>query len=126
MHALRHAKARLKLLLILALCLRALVPDGYMPGQGKLLELCTLDGMRTVLVDPQTGDLLDHDPNDDAPACPWAAVFASAVLTEWGHATPFLPTASPKRPTHPQVWPSPALTIPPARAPPLSSHFQSA
>lgn len=120
MQSLRHAKARLQLLLILALCLRTLVPEGYMPGQGKLLELCTLDGMRTVLVDPQTGELLDHDPDHDAPACPWAAVFASAVLSEWKHPSHVPCPASPVSLKRSPRLASLALLLPPVRAPPLS------
>lgn len=126
MEAMRRVNPRLQLLLALALCLRALVPDGFMPGNGSLLELCTPEGMRTVLVDSQTGELLDADPDHDGPACPWTAVFASAVLSEWTHVVGALPDAAPAHLARRSTRPSLTRTLPPARAPPVSSFVQSA
>ena len=126
MEAMRRANPRLQLILALALCLRALVPDGFMPGHGSLLELCTPEGMRTVLVDSQTGELLDADPDHDGPACPWTAVFASAVLSEWAHVLGAPPLSAPIHHARSSTWLSLIRTLPPARAPPFSWFVQSA
>lgn len=116
----RQLQPQLLAFLALALLLRALVPAGFMPGHGTLLELCTLEGMRTVLVDPQTGELLDDDPPADSPDCPWAAVFVAAVLPQWPQAltSPFAEAPARLVSFGPRFFH--AYVRPPARAPPLS------
>lgn len=106
-------------MLLAALCVRALVPAGFMPAKGELVEFCTLHGARMVLVDPVTGELLAEDGQQSAPACPWsllltalAAPPAPALHSIRSHdATPVT------RLPHFQTG-RPSLALPPARAPP--------
>lgn len=115
-----HRHRQLFTLLAVALFLRTLVPAGFMPGHGTLLELCTLDGVRTVLVNPQTGELLDDDPHGDGPECPWSAVFAGAVLPQGPCVPNTLFGETPACLTDSAGRFPPAYARPPARAPPLS------
>jgi hypothetical protein len=109
--------------LLAALFVRGLVPEGFMPAQGELVEFCTLHGPRVMLTDPLTGELLDaEEGRQSAPPCPW-----SLLLTTL--ATPTLPAchvitgAAPR----PEVRPTQArstrasLALPPVRAPPSRS-----
>jgi hypothetical protein len=105
--------------LLAALFVRALVPDGFMPAQGELVELCTLHGPRMAMADPLTGELLEFDEEQTAPPCPFSLLLTAlaaptvgtlllgGTLAEAPLATPgTLPTARP------------SLALPPARAPP--------
>lgn len=107
-------------LLVLAICLRALVAPGLMPGEGVLLELCTADGLQKVLVDPESGEPLGDQHALDSD-CPWSLAFNSAVL----------PGAAALRLTHRPTSPSRGVRVdrllkqltielPPVRAPPES------
>ncbi len=109
----------LLLVLALSLCLRALVPAGFMPGQGNWLELCTADGMVAILVDSQTGEVLDpasHGGDD----CPWALVLLGELPPLWSSLQALQQSLSglaaavfdPPRPS--------SQTRPPVRAPPLT------
>jgi hypothetical protein len=106
-------------LLLAALCVRALVPQGFMPAQGELVELCTLHGTRTVMLDPLTGEFFEPDETQSAPPCPF-----SLLLTTL--ASPSIPTLhfGAVRPMAPAITAAPipaarpSLALPPARAPP--------
>lgn len=109
-------------ILLLALFLRALVPDGFMPAKGELVELCTLHGPRTVLADPATGELLqDEDQDDGATAtCPWSLLLSPLAASSFTSPTGALdkaPAAVPEIALPPISRPS--LIVPPARAPPI-------
>ena len=115
----------LLLTLTLSLCLRALVPAGFMPGQGNWLELCTANGMVAILVDSQTGQVLDplaHGSSSDE--CPWALVLRGELPPLWTGLQALQQSLSGLAAA---VFDPPRLSNqirPPVRAPPLtvSSH----
>lgn len=109
--------------LLAALFVRGLVPEGFMPAQGELVEFCTLHGPRVMLTDPLTGELLEAEEGEQsAPPCPW-----SLLLTTL--AAPSLPVfravigAAPRPQAHSMEAPSgrASLALPPARASPYLS-----
>lgn len=113
----------LLLALALSLGLRALVPAGFMPAQGNWLELCTANGMMAILVDSQTGELLDPEAHgqDD---CPWALVLLGELPPLWTSLQTLqqsLTGLAAARPEPPRLT---SQIRPPVRAPPLlfSSH----
>lgn len=78
---------------------------------GQPLVLCSVEGPRTVVVDPGTGQVQDQG---DAPSCPACLLPAAAIL-------PPAPTAPVAPVMAPAVVPAPqsaAVRLPPARAPP--------
>lgn len=111
-------------ILLAALFVRALVPAGFMPAQGELVELCTMHGARMVLTDPATGEILEQageNANSD-PACPWSlllSTLAGPALDGAGEAdppaTPFLPGRAYSLSIRS------AISLPPVRAPPSLS-----
>jgi len=105
--------------LLVALFVRALVPEGFMPAQGEMVELCTMHGPRMAFTDPATGELLETEEEHSAPPCPF-----SLILTTL--ATPSLPslhldtiagTAPLATPTSIPTGRA-SLALPQARAPP--------
>lgn len=111
----------LNAVLLLALFLRSLVPDGFMPAKGELVELCTMHGPRMVLADPATGELLQAEDGDDAStaACPWSLLLTSLAASSFPSPAGALdkaPAAAAEIALPPISRPS--LIIPPARAPP--------
>ncbi len=124
LHQLRHSDYRPGLaLLVLALCVRALVPEGFMPAKGELVELCTEHGLQRMLVDMRTGEFIsDEEESGATPACPWSLLLTSLAL-------PALPTAGlapapgPADPPRKALAPTTARSTPtpPARAPPRLS-----
>lgn len=106
-------------MLIAALFVRALVPEGFMPARGDLVEFCTMHGPRMVMVDPETGELRDADEEQSAPPCPWAMLLTAL-------AAPTLPfisldaglSAAPASASPPLPAGRSSLALPPARAPP--------
>ncbi len=106
--------------LLAALFVRALVPDGFMPAKGELVELCTMHGPRMVAADPATGELLQVEDETAQTTCPW-----SLLLTTL--ATPSYPPIAGSVDKGPAVAPEsqvaavarPSLVVPPARAPPV-------
>lgn len=111
----------LNAVLLLALFLRALVPDGFMPAKGELVELCTMHGPRMVLADPATGEVLQAEDENGAAtaACPWSLLLttlaAPSAISPTG-ALDKAPAAVPQIALPPISRPS--LIVPPARAPP--------
>lgn len=109
-------------ILLLALFLRALVPDGFMPAKGELVELCTLHGPRTVLADPETGELLRDEGQDEGTtaACPWSLLLSPLAASSITSPTSALDKAPADVPeiTLPPIS-RPSLIVPPARAPPV-------
>lgn len=119
-HPPRPAQSRLLIaLLLVALGMRALVPDGFMPANGELVELCTEHGLQRLLVDTGTGEILGEEDGTATSACPW-----SVMLTTL--APPALPAASGQLILTHETPPSSTLPqparerplLPPARAPP--------
>jgi hypothetical protein len=118
LRALRHTRTGI-VLLIAALCVRALVPEGFMPARGHLVELCTEHGLQRMLVDPATGEVLGQEEDTASPTCPWSLMLptlappappAAAMALFPGRETPSrsnLPVLVPDRPA-----------LPPVRAPP--------
>lgn len=108
--------------LLAALFVRALVPDGFMPAKGELVEFCTLHGARMVLADPDTGELLPEEQQTAQGTCPW-----SLLLTTL--ATPTPPADLRSLAVADAAAPGPAISrtgrasliLPPARAPPTLS-----
>jgi len=105
-----------------ALFVRALVPEGFMPSQGEMVELCTLHGPRMVMADPETGEILDTGEEQPAPPCPWSMMLSALA----GPSVPYLGLdAPPGAPPLPAPASAPldrsSLALPPARAPP-STH----
>lgn len=120
MHALRHPDRRLVIVLLLALSLRALIPAGFMPGGATLVELCTSDGMRSVLVDPVSGERVDDRPHAEDSECPWALVLVSAVLpSSASSALPPVPAGGQAMLADAHYHRNLQPGLPPARAPPF-------
>ncbi|AKS40587.1 hypothetical protein [Wenzhouxiangella marina] len=119
MHRLRRPRSLLTSLLVLSLCLRFLVPTGFMPGEGQLLELCTAGGLQTVRIDPQSGEILGDD-HESGPACPWTAVLGKLILpTTSVPSFAFFPQQAPARNGDRGTESLSPLGLPPARAPPI-------
>jgi hypothetical protein len=103
----RPAQSRLLVaLLLVALGLRALVPEGFMPAPGHLVELCTEHGLQRMLVDAQTGEVLGSEDDAAATTCPWSLLLTTLAV-----------------PTLPPAAQAPAVTreTPPGRALPPST-----
>lgn len=66
--------------LMLAVVARGLVPLDCMAEEGVRVDLCTLDGVRTVLIDPSTGELIDAPTSDHGQSCPWCSSTPAAAL----------------------------------------------
>ena len=106
-------------LLLVALGLRALVPDGFMPAQGELMELCTEHGLQQMRVDPQTGEVLGEQGDATANACPWSLLLTAIAPPALPPGTEVLVGNSAALPE--SRLPPPATQqalVPPARAPP--------
>jgi len=106
--------------LLVALFVRALVPVGFMPAQGEMVELCTMHGPVTVMTDPVTGELIETEDEHTAPPCPFSLILTTLAAPSF----PALhldtaPAAAPVAP--PESFPTArsSLALPPARAPPL-------
>ena len=106
-------------LLIAALCMRALVPEGFMPARGHLVELCTEHGLQRMLVDPASGEILDPEEDTASPPCPWSLMLPTlappvpaAVSPAW-----WVARETPPRSILPALVSDRPL-LPPARAPP--------
>jgi hypothetical protein len=98
---------------------RALVPEGFMPAQGELIELCTIHGPRTVMTDPVTGELVDPDEVQSAPPCPFSLLLSALALppNQALHVGTAIAVAQPPL-RHLLPTTRPSLALPPARAPP--------
>jgi hypothetical protein len=105
--------------LLAALFVRALVPDGFMPAQGELVELCTLHGPRLAMADPLTGDLLEIEEEQAAPPCPFSLLLTTLATPAIGTMAlgETLAEAPPAIPAIVATTRS-SLALPPARAPP--------
>lgn len=102
-----------------ALFVRALVPEGFMPSRGEMVELCTLHGPRMVMADPETGEILDPGEEQPAPPCPWSMMLSALAAPS----VPYLGFDAPpcEPPLAASPWTPPdrsSLALPPARAPP--------
>jgi hypothetical protein len=107
--------------LLVALFVRALVPAGFMPAQGELVELCSMHGPLMVRTDPLTGELLVAEDEELAPPCPFALILTALAASP--ASPPMLLQLVANLPTlHAQPGPAgrPSLALPPARAPPLA------
>jgi hypothetical protein len=108
--------------LLAALFLRALVPEGFMPAKGELVELCTLHGPVMVMTDPLTGELREAEDEHSAPPCPFALILGALA----GPTVPYLdldqaPGIAPDAAAPPAAAARASLALPQARAPPLLS-----
>ena len=118
----RRAWLSMRWLLAAALLARALIPDGFMPGAGQWVELCTAHG--TVMVQLEADwDLpvdTDQDHADPAPQqCPWSAYFcALQAVNFWPDAIIPLPSSTlpiiGRTSNHQRL----AVALPPLRGPP--------
>lgn len=105
--------------LLVALFLRALVPDGFMPAEGEMVELCTMHGPRMAMADPETGELIETEDGQSAPPCPFSLILTalaapSVPALHFETAPPTAQISTTKRlPTG-----RASLALPPARAPP--------
>ncbi|MGY6553920.1 MAG: DUF2946 family protein [Wenzhouxiangella sp.] len=111
--------ASLRWMLGVSLLIRALIPDGFMPGSGHWVELCTAHGTVMVQVD-LSDDRPDHaDDDPHAQACPWSAYFCGLDGSIFRYAlelpTPAnVPTLVGRTPFHQRL----ATALPPPRGPP--------
>ena len=74
--------AAIALLLACVLALKLLVPAGYMPAPGQLsIQLCTGEGVRTVLIDRDGQRIPDGQPHQasNAMPCAYAGLVAPIV-----------------------------------------------
>lgn len=106
-------------MLLAALFVRALVPEGFMPAQGEMVEFCTMHGSRMVMVDPVTGELLETEEQEATPPCPWAMLLTALAAPT----VPFIGVdaalaAAPNSASRPLPAGRSSLALPPARAPP--------
>jgi hypothetical protein len=105
--------------LLAALFVRALVPEGFMPSQGEMVELCTLHGARMVMADPETGEILETGEQQSAPPCPWSIMLSALAAPS----VPYLGVDAAPADAPLAISPSiprdrASLALPPARAPP--------
>lgn len=104
-----------------ALFVRALVPEGFMPSQGEMVELCTLHGPRMVMADPETGEILDTGEEQSAPPCPWSMMLSALAAPTVPYLGFDTPPRAPPLAAPPAAPPDPASPVlPPARAPPTA------
>ncbi|MFU8895731.1 MAG: hypothetical protein ACNA8J_05040 [Gammaproteobacteria bacterium] len=106
--------------LLAALFVRSLVPDGFMPAEGEMVELCTLHGPRTVMTDPATGEILEIEDEQAMPPCPWWLALSSLAALELpALRILFAATLPPQAPQLTLPVYRASLALPPARAPPV-------
>jgi hypothetical protein len=106
--------------LLAALFVRALVPDGFMPAKGELIELCTLHGPRTVVADPETGELIQVEDEAAQATCPWSLLLTTLATPSFLPPSTVLDKAPGALPESGLTRLSrPSLVVPPARAPPV-------
>lgn len=119
MQAPRHHSSLLISTLLVALFVRALVPEGFMPAKGEMVELCTMHGPRMAMADPETGELIETEDGQSAPPCPFSLILTALAAPSVPalHVATAPPTA---RVTTHQHLPTgrASLALPPARAPP--------
>lgn len=105
--------------LLAALFVRSLVPEGFMPAAGEMVELCTMHGPRMVIADPETGEILQVEDEQAAPACPWwLATSSLAGPSLLGLHFPLATPNTTDRVTVRLPNGRASLALPPARAPP--------
>lgn len=114
-----HRRAMLRWLLTVALLVQALIPDGFMPGNGDWVELCTAHGTIKVAVDWPSGGADDPADEFHAQACPWSAYLCgldvSVFRSELVPPTPaHRPALVGRTPAHQRL----ATALPPPRGPP--------
>jgi len=115
----RHPPLLISALLV-ALFVRALVPEGFMPAKGEMVELCTMHGPRMALTDPETGEIIETEDEQSAPPCPFSLLLTALAVPSvpalhFATAPPTAPVTTPERlPTG-----RASLTLPSARAPPV-------
>lgn len=108
--------------LLAALFVRALVPDGFMPAKGELVEFCTLHGARMVLADPDTGELLPEEQQAAQGTCPWSLLLTTLAAPSPPPGLPGLALTDAAAPSAAiSRTGRPSLVVPPARAPPSLS-----
>ncbi|MFW5926834.1 MAG: hypothetical protein ACOCSR_02180 [Wenzhouxiangella sp.] len=106
-------------LLVAAVMLRAMVVDGYMPDEDGAIKLCTPDGMRTVVLDPASGEPVETEEEGSA-ECPWASIFLSPAVFVTVALLPVFATASGSPESLPLIRGSHGPPgLPPVRGPPL-------
>lgn len=118
MQPLRHHPLLISALLV-ALFVRALVPEGFMPAKGEMVELCTMHGPRMAMADPETGELIETDDGQSAPPCPFSLILTalaapSVPALHFATAPPIALLTTPE----PVPTGRASLALPPARAPP--------
>jgi hypothetical protein len=106
--------------LLLALFVRALVPEGFMPAKGEMVELCTMHGPRMAMADPETGEILQTEDEQSAPPCPFSLIL-TALAAPSVPALHFATTPSTAHVATLERLPAgrASLALPPARAPPV-------
>ena len=107
--------------LLAALFVRSLVPDGFMPAEGEMVELCTQHGPRTVMTDPATGEIIEVEDEQAVPPCPWWLALSSlAALEVPALDIPLEAALPPQVPKLSLPVSRASLALPPARAPPAT------
>ena len=125
---LRHAACRTTLVWAVA-CL--LVAQALLPVQlhtrfmldteGDVVQICTLQGVKTVVVDPLTGDeqVLSHEDEGRSPACAFSQLLTEALASAAVILPGWLALATVAAdPLPPRATSAPALRHSPIRAPP--------
>lgn len=107
---------------MLAVVARGLMPLGCSASDGVRVDLCTLEGVRTVLIDPATGELLDQGSHDQGQTCPWCSVSSVTALPSTSNTLTRLSITLGLRdiPRALTVPGRDATGLPPARGPPPS------
>lgn len=121
-----YRRAAIALLLACALALKILVPAGYMPAPGQLsIQLCTGEGVRTVLIDRDGQRIPDGQPHQATAAMPCA--YAGVVAPILSATPPSLLViailfvlAIGIRPASTPTRPRPVPPRPPGRGPPIA------
>jgi hypothetical protein len=105
--------------LLVVLFVRALVPEGFMPAKGEMVELCTMHGPRMALTDPETGELIETEDEQSAPPCPFSLLL-TAVAAPSVPALHFATAPAAAHVVAPERLPTgrASLALPPARASP--------
>ncbi|MHA3839966.1 hypothetical protein ACX0GZ_01920 [Sphingomonas aestuarii] len=121
-----NRRAAIALLLACVLALKLLVPAGYMPAPGQFsIQLCTGEGVRTVLIDRDGQRIPDGQPHQASKAMPCAY---AGLVTPILSATPpsllvvaiLFVLANGVRPATAATRQRPVPPRPPGRAPPVA------
>ncbi len=119
MHSLRALRQTpLAAWLMLALLVRSVVPDGFMPGDGELVQLCTPQGVVELQWDEASGEWLASDSESSHAPCDWSMTPTAGLAWTAMFVPAIVPAFDQPYSQQQSLAPSTQPLRPPARAPP--------